>query len=497
MKLIKLISVHLRNFRSHPEINMEFIPKRLTRILGRNGVGKSAIIESLGWTIFGRLRGHTTVQDATHRPSGGGLEWPADSPWVCWIVEIDGNKVRITRQKGKASVEALVDGYWEDIASGSRKVTTWFVNDYGLQYDDFRATSWCLQDDAKRPIIMGKQDRMRLIRRLTRNDLGRSIVGGDPDVKPKDTVREMRKYVAKAQCELDQVIEKLNKAEEEESSTRHRLDSLREKWKCILEARSRHEVLDAKIAGLEKEAEWLRIDLDECGASRRMIREIEVRLDDFDSTALNRVLTKLTRKCVELDSLEKSLRGIRDKRLIEKSRADALADWHTRVVKTLTSAIARGQCSTCERRLWTSQATLVAKGDHAQAKAEKLHRQSRRASMPAAEEVEVSAQVQQVTEDIDILQDQVSVLRYERGYCEAAQSMLRHDQSRTERYAQLEVAIEEVEQSLEKCERDRKEFGYCEGEYERLNRQFKCAEAAWKKATRTAGELRKTRDELD
>ena len=237
--------------------------------------------------------------------------------------------------------------------------------------------------------------------------------------------------------------------------------------------------------------------MEDCTANLRAIREIEARVDRFDSAALDRAVDRLEEELIELDCLETALQDIRDKRLIESSRADAWAGWYAGVAKTLASAIAKGQCSTCERRLWTSHATLMGKRDHAQTKAQEFRLQSDRASAPAEEEVEMSADIRQVAGDIDVLQNRMGELQYEHGYCEAAQPILSRIQSQATQHAGLEAEVAETGEQLVRSKRDRDVLGYCEEEHERLNADLSEAEAKWREAMESARKLRTRRDAFD
>ena len=63
---MRLIRVEAGGFRSYRELDLDFGECQLIRICGKNGMGKSTIIESLGWTMFGQLRDGGSIQAATH-----------------------------------------------------------------------------------------------------------------------------------------------------------------------------------------------------------------------------------------------------------------------------------------------------------------------------------------------------------------------------------------------------------------------------------------------
>ena len=310
-------------------------------------------------------------------------------------------------------------------------------------------------------------------------------------------MQEVRKEVEKARRQLDGEIESLDQAEEKEFGFRERLDSLREAWEASLERRSRHEVLVATIAGLAREREGLCPHLEDCTANLRAIQEIEARVDRFDPADLDRPIARLEDELIGLDCLETALQHTREARLTTKARADARGDWYTNVANTLASAIAKGECSTCERRVWSGRATIEKKRDQANAESQKLRLQSDQANAPAAEEVELSNDILRVTREVYVLQDRVSDLQYEHGYCQAAKALLRRIQSQGAKQAELEARVAEIVERLEECKRDRDAICFREDEHERLNATLSHAEVEWRSAMESTRKRRAERNRLD
>ena len=494
---MKLIRLEARNFRSYKEVDIDFGKCRLIRIRGRNGVGKSAIVESLGWTIFGRLWGGSSIRDATYRLSPRDEDnrpEQAGHPSVTWTVEINGKRLRVSRWPGGARVE---DGSPRPVVTGSRDVHSFLVEQLGMKYDDLRATAWCLQGEVRRPITMATQDRRSLIRRLLLGDRGSRTAGCDRDGNPEKIVNEARRSVKETRDQLDEVIRDLKEAEGQESGARERVDSMREAWRASLERHSLHEVLVATIAGLVRERDGLRHHSADCTANLRAMRRIEARVARFDRAALDEAVARLEDDAVELDCLETALQGATENRLARKATADARAEWYTDVAATLASAIATGECTTCGRRIWSGRATITGKLDHANVKAHEFRLQSDRANVPSEEEVELADDIRRVASEIDVLQDRQSELQYERGYCEAARALLSRNHSQATKHMELEAKIAETIERLEKCERDRGVLDYCEGEHERAKSDLSEAEVEWRKAMERAKELRTRREDLD
>ena len=343
---MKLLRVGMQGFRSYQEVEMDFSQHRLIRIRGRNGVGKSAILESLGWAIFRRLRGGSSIRDAAHRPLARderGQAQRSDSPRVTWVFEINGKEYRVDRWRGNARVME-VDGYRYNTVAGSQAVSSFLVGQLGIAYDDLRSTAWSLQNDVMRPVRMVKMDRRRLIRRLLLDDHEDDTASGKREANPADAVREARTQIEAARRLLDEAIESLRKIENKVSDTRQQFDSLRERWKATVARRSQYETLGAEIAGAERERDSLCHHFEDCTVSLRAMREIETRVTSFDAAALDQAAARLEEELFELDCLETDLQSTRDDRLAEWARADARGDWYTDVARTLGAAIANGGC---------------------------------------------------------------------------------------------------------------------------------------------------------
>jgi len=48
--------LHLRNFLSHRETDLDFRGVHLASLVGENGAGKSALLDAITWAVWGRSR---------------------------------------------------------------------------------------------------------------------------------------------------------------------------------------------------------------------------------------------------------------------------------------------------------------------------------------------------------------------------------------------------------------------------------------------------------
>ena len=366
------------------------------------------------------------------------------------------------------------------------------VERLGIEYEDLRATAWCLQGEVKRPVTMAKRERRGLIRRLLLGGQESSTAARNLGAKPADTVQKAQQEVKEARNRLEEATSGLKKAEAKESEARKRLDASQEQWKVSLERRSRHEVLLATIAGHERERDGLQEHTHDCVASLQEMREIENRAKRFDPSALDRATARLEKDLTQLDCLETELQDTRERRLIQNAAAEARSDWYGGVSDTLASAIARGQCSTCERRIRRGHSTLTKNLDRAKAAAEQFRLQSD--NPPGLDETELSDEVRRLAREIDARLEHVSNLQYEHGYYEAAESLLHRISSQVAKHADLEGRLAEVVGCLAQRRQELDANGYREEEHVRLDAEVPEAEFKWREARE---QVRREREEVD
>lgn len=58
---MELRRLHLKNFLSHEDTAVDFAPNRKVLIDGASGAGKTAIVESIVWALFGAGGWRTAV----------------------------------------------------------------------------------------------------------------------------------------------------------------------------------------------------------------------------------------------------------------------------------------------------------------------------------------------------------------------------------------------------------------------------------------------------
>jgi exonuclease SbcC len=156
---MKLISLHLRNFRQHADSTVHFPASGLTGIIGTNESGKSTILEGIAWALYG--------SDAA-RGTKAGLRWfraPARRQAEAELVfELGGRRYRLERKESDAK---LFEGTSADpICHGTAAVNERIPRLIGMTLAEFRATYMCGQKDLTRIAAMLPTERETFFREV-------------------------------------------------------------------------------------------------------------------------------------------------------------------------------------------------------------------------------------------------------------------------------------------------------------------------------------------
>ena len=82
--------LRLRNFLSYRDCELDFSPLHLATLAGKNGDGKSALLDAITWALWGEARGR--VEDDRIRHG-------ADDMRVELDFEVDGDPYRVIRKR--------------------------------------------------------------------------------------------------------------------------------------------------------------------------------------------------------------------------------------------------------------------------------------------------------------------------------------------------------------------------------------------------------------
>ena len=182
------ISLHLTDFlsyRSMPE-PLDFTPIQLACLSGPNGHGKSALLDAITWSLWGKARGCEGGQEQERLIRDG-----AEAMRVEFVFELDGQTYRVARTRwraGKADIAFNVrasDDSWTDLAGeGIADTQRRIIERLRMDYETFVASAFILQ---------GRADTFtRLDPRQRKDVLGR-ILGLEIYERLAERAKEMRK----------------------------------------------------------------------------------------------------------------------------------------------------------------------------------------------------------------------------------------------------------------------------------------------------------------
>ena len=138
-----LNNLYMRNFKKYREVEIEF-QDGLTGIVGRNGSGKSSIVEAIAWALYGNKA--SIVRRDLIKNSRAGEQ---DKLVVKLDLNLDNKKMTIVRaMRGKSlTPEARLDIDGEMVATGTREVENLLENLLNISFQDFMKTFYARQKD--------------------------------------------------------------------------------------------------------------------------------------------------------------------------------------------------------------------------------------------------------------------------------------------------------------------------------------------------------------
>src|SRR5690606_7767239 len=125
---MRLVRIHLLNFRQHADTTIEF-RRGLTGIIGPNGAGKSTILEAIGWAIYGAaaIRGTNDTLRFSRAPGGSRVQ-------VELVFELAGHEYRVVRTL--KSAEVFLDGAKAPVATSLGGVTQYLERRLGMSREE-------------------------------------------------------------------------------------------------------------------------------------------------------------------------------------------------------------------------------------------------------------------------------------------------------------------------------------------------------------------------
>jgi exonuclease SbcC len=156
---VRITRLYLRNFRVYEdELDLE-LPPGLVGIYGANGAGKSALIESIRWTLYGQAR---TAKDEI-RTAGVNADCVTEVEF-----EHEGHLYLVRRTITGANHTVKAEAHWnhQQVAEGVRDVATYVHSVLGMDDTSFRASVFAEQKQIAAFSAHGPQKRRDLVLRL-------------------------------------------------------------------------------------------------------------------------------------------------------------------------------------------------------------------------------------------------------------------------------------------------------------------------------------------
>ncbi len=216
-----LRELKLKNYRRFKEICLSDFPEGVIAILGRNGIGKSTILEAICWVLFGSTAFRTDKADVKRQ--GARTEEPCEVDMVFSLRDNDYEVQREIRGKNnivRASAWAYENGVKKIVANSERGVSEYCQRILGMDWQTFQASFFSHQKDLDAFSQQPPAERQRIIRRLLAID------------RIDMAITAIRRDRTDAQSEIRGV-----------ESAQRDIDELREEWRAL---RVQKKMLDEK-----------------------------------------------------------------------------------------------------------------------------------------------------------------------------------------------------------------------------------------------------------
>lgn len=251
----------LENYRRFAELDLEF-PENIIGLVGRNGAGKSTIIEAIGWVLYGNNMARTDKQQVRSQFIMDNKACSAEL-----LFTYGGHEYKIIRSlRGKNAVSeaaAYRDGATEPVAVQDRGVNLFVEELLSLDRPSFLTSVFARQKDLDALSSMRPEERRKSINRLINIDLidrARERVRRDRNdrtnyIKGKRSLLKNEEELAALLSEQKAQAEKILREETElrEQIERHsaELQKLKRELEDISKVRDLYNGYEAQIGKLE------------------------------------------------------------------------------------------------------------------------------------------------------------------------------------------------------------------------------------------------------
>lgn len=253
-------SIKLKNYRRFHHLELE-LPENIIGIIGNNGVGKTTIVEAIGWCLYGNRIRRTDKQDIRSQCCHAAASCQVEIIFSCGEHEY-----RVIRQlKGKtANVEAAIylNANPEPVAVQERGVNEHIEQLLNLDYKSFFISVFARQRDLAALSTLQPEERRKSIARLINIE---SIDRARNDIRADRTMNESRLSG----------IESSLKNEQELKSQQTQLHS---QFDAIVQSK---EELNSRLQSAVKQFDILQHDFEQLIQLRDQFQQTQARLEKW------------------------------------------------------------------------------------------------------------------------------------------------------------------------------------------------------------------------
>ncbi|MCW3128952.1 MAG: SMC family ATPase [Methanophagales archaeon] len=297
-----LKTLTLRNYRKYKNVNVEF-PDGIIGIIGLNGVGKTTLIEAIGWVLFGHHAARTTKELIKREGAS-----PQEACSVALEFELEGDEYKVVREmSGKNLVpkaRLVING--KLITNNAEEVTEVVEDKIGMDYPSFFTSVFARQKELNALSSMKAAERKKLVLRMLgieRIEKGIQAIREDKRGKEKliegikaaildkegrkkiEVLGSAKNELEKAKEELLPVIKEIEAAkvvkEKEASEAKEELENATRKYERYMELSSNLGERRSDLENTRKRKEEKEKELEDLHNKKRRLEEIERKEEEY------------------------------------------------------------------------------------------------------------------------------------------------------------------------------------------------------------------------